>query len=839
VIEHFARAAAERGLAVIRLWAPETTAATDHDAACCCFLGHDCPNPGKHPVDVGWTSNWTTDPDRAFATFADEADIYNLGIVCGKPSGNLVVIDVDVRHGGEECLASCLAEVSASLPATLTVGRQRLDGTFTGDVHYYLRLPPDEPPVGAKLCDGVDLQGTSGKQAVGPGSRHYSGATYVVTDRSPIITLQAGDPLLDLLRDARGVYGDTGSVDKSVNLSALERGQARIPSGARDHTVFRLVSKYRGMNLSEIEARQRLVAILSRPNVMDQPPGDEFTPAHVDRIIRNVYGRYEAGREEQTLSPEQKMWIAQQQQTAPIVLHEHLAGVVHQPPAVEPVVVVEKEGEQQLLDERGLPLEFKLTTVGCARLFVLQHGEYVRFLPGFEHDNGWHYFDRRSGLWVHDDTRVHMSTLMQATINSVPAYFQDDLDTLEQVMQWHARAEDTYEVALRHASRQASLQANHDDFDAIPELYPLEASDCVHFTEEWQYQQVRAVGLEAVPVRKLIAEDLVMKRFNLRFSEVPDPLRYWNRLVQAWWPDDEIQEWAQRCFGYALTGSGAERSFLICHGDKESGKSSALEALGEAFGDFGVEINPQLIVERRGQHIDDRNLQARALPGARLAVIGETRPGDRYRDDIIKTLTSGGLDALSVRPMYSNGYMFHNRAFLVLMTNHLPEVAEVGDALWSRMRLLPFTNRFAPGAAGTLNPLELKRQIHTDREAVFEWLLEGAQSYYKRGLVMPSSVAEMLSGEREREDWFSAFRRECLQDTAGAKLTRKNVYLAYEQWAERAGEGEPVTSKKFSQHMRTHYRGKRGTGGFQVYEGVQLKPELTAGKPAQPGDWTP
>lgn len=99
----------------------------------------------------------------------------NIGVVTGQVS-NLVVIDIDPRHGGEDSLHS-LEERHGPLPRTLTVktgGRGR---------HLYFTAPADPVSLRSRvaLVDGIDIRAEGG-MVVAPPSIHPSGRVYAWID---------------------------------------------------------------------------------------------------------------------------------------------------------------------------------------------------------------------------------------------------------------------------------------------------------------------------------------------------------------------------------------------------------------------------------------------------------------------------------------------------------------------------------------------------------------------------------------------------------------------------------------------------------------------------------
>ena len=124
----------------------------------------------KRPL-VAWQIYQQTRPSSAEvqAWFARWPDA-NVGIVTGVVSG-LVVVDVDLKHGGEQSLVRIERE-HGPLPATVEAR------TGGGGRHLYFTHPGGHVHNKVGLVPGIDLRGDGGI-VVAPPSIHPSGARYV------------------------------------------------------------------------------------------------------------------------------------------------------------------------------------------------------------------------------------------------------------------------------------------------------------------------------------------------------------------------------------------------------------------------------------------------------------------------------------------------------------------------------------------------------------------------------------------------------------------------------------------------------------------------------------
>lgn len=126
---------------------------------------------GKQPL-VAWRTfqSKRPTPDEVRDWF-EQWPVANVGIVTGQIS-NLVVLDVDRAHHGEDSLADLVARFGP-LPATVTA----LSGG--GGRHYYFAATADPQPLRSRvgLTEGIDIRAEGGV-VVAPPSRHASGGRY-------------------------------------------------------------------------------------------------------------------------------------------------------------------------------------------------------------------------------------------------------------------------------------------------------------------------------------------------------------------------------------------------------------------------------------------------------------------------------------------------------------------------------------------------------------------------------------------------------------------------------------------------------------------------------------
>lgn len=250
------------------------------DGRCDCGR-EDCSSPGKHPhgrLAPHGVKSGTRDASVICSWFADDG-VVNIGVVTGPESG-IIVLDVDVPHGGDESLGWI------ELPDTATVK------TGNGRHHYFTW------PAGSvirnsagKLGPGLDIRAAGG-YVVGPTSRHVSGVDYewVRDPGAGVAELPAS--LRELLMEPDRAQAAPAATPASRGESVMAfrarmmKYAARwesVPQGQRNQAAFihaaQLVNDF---GLAEQEA----LDILRAWNAGNQPPLPDTEIAKVLKSAR-------------------------------------------------------------------------------------------------------------------------------------------------------------------------------------------------------------------------------------------------------------------------------------------------------------------------------------------------------------------------------------------------------------------------------------------------------------------------------------------------------------------------------------------------------------------------
>lgn len=230
----------------------------------------------------------------------------------------------------------------------------------------------------------------------------------------------------------------------------------------------------------------------------------------------------------------------------------------------------------------------------------------------------------------------------------------------------------------------------------------------------------------------------------------------------------------------------------------------------------------------RGGRLDAKDRAIAEHVGRRFVTSSETDQGQRLHEARVKQLT--GMGKLLGRKIYGSPFEFDPMFKLFLDANHKPEIRGTDQAIWSRIRLIPF-NVSIPKAE---QDRKLGEKLGAELAGVFAWAVEGCMKWQKEGLGAPAAVAlagETYRGEMDAVEHFIA--ESCVR---GPEFQEPfaDLHQAYLIWCKDLGE-VPLKQRAFAEVLETKGFAKGRTAESRYRKGLKL---LTAnsgfGAPGEP-----
>ena len=433
----------------------------------------------------------------------------------------------------------------------------------------------------------------------------------------------------------------------------------------------------------------------------------------------------------------------------------------------------------------------ELTDLGNAERFVEQHGDDCRFVPEW----GWIVWDRKR--WARDVGALKARKLAAKTARSIreEAAGVRDKDRFAKVAAHAARSESAAKIAAMLTLAEPKLSASVNDFDLHPMLF-----NCANGTIDL------STGERRPHRREDMLTQLSLFRFN---SEATAPS--WLHFLDEILPDAAVQSFVWKAAGYSMSGDIGEQVLLFCHGGGANGKSTFIEAIAHALGDYATTAPPGLLLASRN---DGHPCELVALQGARFVSSQETAENRSLDEERVKQLT--GADRITARHMHKEFFTFSPSHKLWLCSNHRPRIRGTDYAIWRRIRLIPFTVQIPEEKRDP----ELLDKLKAEAEGILAWAVRGALLWRQERLKAPPAVMAAVEEYRTSEDVIGQWLDERTR-TGRAETTAKAIYADFRGWCEEHGE-RALSQRHLGLKLRERGFSKEHRKAGDVWLGIAL-----------------
>ncbi len=273
-------------------------------------------------------------------------------------------------------------------------------------------------------------------------------------------------------------------------------------------------------------------------------------------------------------------------------------------------------------------------------------------------------------------------------------------------------------------------------------------------------------------------EDRITMQVGVPFEPDADCPR-WDRFLLEVLGDPTVVTFVQRLAGYSLTGEASLDFLVFLMGVGSNGKTTLLDLLSRAGGDYSREIGATAFLQSR---LPLHTTEVADLDGSRLATCEEL--GDaQLNANRLKQLSGGGR--ITARKMRENTTTFPQTWTLWFTTNGLPRADDNSWAFWRRVVAIDFPKVFEPN-----DDPSLEEDLRAELPGILNWMVEGAVAFYGQGGVgdFPEAVREKTAEYREDVDPMeSVFESGFLVAESGSWTATADLYCAYQRWAEKNG----------------------------------------------------
>jgi putative DNA primase/helicase len=415
-----------------------------------------------------------------------------------------------------------------------------------------------------------------------------------------------------------------------------------------------------------------------------------------------------------------------------------------------------------------------LTDTSNAMAFVAEHGHILRYCYPWKTWLVW------TGTHWQRDTSGEVMRLAKATVKNLVQRIHL-LSDEQQIAELFAHVKASLSTAklkamVENAQSEKGIAVQPQDLDTDPWLL-----NCTNGT----------LDLRSGVLRTHSQADMLTKCLPIAYDPEARCAQWTLFLEKAMQGNAELIVFLQRALGYSLTGSTQEQCFFLLHGLTKTGKSTFLHIAKALLGPYGTQAEMSTFLHKDRETV--RNDLA-DLAGMRLVAAIETDEGKRLAEALIKQLT-GGTDTIKARFLFEEYFEYRPQFKVFLATNHKPKVNPSDDAIWERIRLVPFAVQIPKAERDK----QLETTLREELPGILAWAVRGCLTWQRdNSLGEPAAVVNATQGYRDDMDDVGRFLTEvCLLDDEHYKVQASTLLKVYHQWCGQA----TMTGKAFAQHL--------------------------------------
>jgi len=151
---------------------------------------------------------------------------------------------------------------------------------------------------------------------------------------------------------------------------------------------------------------------------------------------------------------------------------------------------------------------------------------------------------------------------------------------------------------------------------------------------------------------------------------------------------------------------------------------------------------------------------------------------------------------------------------LVLATNYEPKIRGMDHAIWSRLKLIPFTQTFQGEACDP----HLNDKLMVEAPGILRWLVEGCSRWQREGLGTTPCITDATNTYQGEQDTVTSFWNDRMEKDTG-KVRKSDVTSAYKAWCY-SNSADAVNPKAFG--MSVGRLGVESDDSGKYYKGWKL-----------------
>lgn len=454
---------------------------------------------------------------------------------------------------------------------------------------------------------------------------------------------------------------------------------------------------------------------------------------------------------------------------------------------------------------------FDLSDLGNAARFEFRHGGQ------FLHTQATGWLTYLNGLWIEDKV-AKADQAMVHTVNLIEeeAALVESDEAKKAIIGWSKASKFNRKIkdALERASKMKTIAKDYADFDRQDNLFHCANGE---------------FNLETGTLVEHSPAFLATKGSKIKHDPTATCPGFERYLHEVMGGNENLIAYLRRCAGYTLTVSTGEAAMFILTGPSGTGKTTFLNILTGILGSYAKRAQRGTFMLKRGD--EGQPFDYAGLEGCRAFIASETEEGRTFAVAKLKELTGNEARITACRK-FRDSYEFKPKCKVWLACNDFPKAPAGDEAMWDRLKPIPFDVKFR-GTEGEVKDLA-EKLVQEEGSGILNWMLRGLEEYMEMGLAVPEEAKQKAQELRDEQDFLGRFleERTAKTDAYGEMVLVSKLYDTFKMHADTTGEGRGWTRQKFNAEMRAKdYEDKKVRVGDKtphVWLGVNLVSTFSA-----------
>lgn len=247
-------------------------------------------------------------------------------------------------------------------------------------------------------------------------------------------------------------------------------------------------------------------------------------------------------------------------------------------------------------------------------------------------------------------------------------------------------------------------------------------------------------------------------------------------------PDAELALLFQELMGYSLTTRMNYQVMIWLPGEGGNGKSVAISILKALLGPLATSIDFQTLGTPGNYDLSD-------VPGKRVVFSMEAEKGGALSEKYIKAIADG--TPLKARPIYGSQIEFSSTAKIWWAMNDKPVIRDTTNAIWRRMKMIPFFRTFDESTADP----HLLDKLLPELPGILNWAIEGLVRLVTNNRFTGATNAETAKQQyREQSNPVVQWMNTMCVPTAHPATLQGALYASFKEWCIANGERTIISS---------------------------------------------